>query len=105
MGGTMKKALILSLMLGASVVALPAVDVNAATTNSVVEPQINVQIGRNRRRGWNRRTRIVTSTRTSWVNGVRYRETIRTTYFANGRTRTVVVNRVRLGGRRGYRNY
>ena len=103
----MKKALILSLMLGTAVVALPAVDVNAATTNAVAEPQVRVQIGPNRNRRWNRnrRTRTVTTTRTRWVNGLRYRETIRTTYFANGRTRTVVVNRVRLGGRRGYRNY
>jgi len=96
----MKRALILSLMLGAGVIVLPAVDANAATANSVGEPQIRVQIGNNRRRG---RTRTVTSTRTTWVNGVRYRETVRTTYFANGRTRTVVVNRVRLGGRRGIR--
>jgi hypothetical protein len=103
----MKKALILSLVFGAGVVMLPAVDANAATANSVGEPQIRVQIGNNnRRRGWNRRTRVVTSTRTTWANGVRYRETIRTTYFANGRTRTAVVNRVRLGGgRRIIRNY
>jgi hypothetical protein len=102
----MKRALILSLVLGTAVIALPAVDVNAATTNAVTEPQIRVQIGRNRNRRWNnRRTRTVTSTRTTWVNGIRYRETIRTTYFANGRTRTVVINRARLGGRRGYRNY
>lgn len=102
----MRKALILSLMLGAAVIAFPVIDANAATTNTIGEPQINVQIGRNRNRRYNnRRTRTVTSTRTAWVNGVRYRETIRTTYFANGRTRTVVVNRARLGGRRGYRNY
>ena len=98
----MKRALILSLMLGAGVVALPATDANAATTNSIGEPQINVQIGGNRRRG---RSRTVTSTRTRFVNGVRYRETIRTTYLANGRTRTTVVNRVRLGGRNYRRNY
>ena len=96
----MKKALILSLILGAGLITLPAVDANAATANSMGEPQIRVQIGRNRRRG---RTRTVTTTRTRWVNGVRFRETVRTTYFANGRTRTVVINRVRLGGRRGIR--
>jgi hypothetical protein len=100
----MKRAFILSLILGTGLIVLPAVDANAATVNSVSEPQIRVRIGQNRRGRWNnRRTRIVTSTRTTWVNGVRYRETIRTTYFANGRTRTVVVNRVRLGGRRGIR--
>lgn len=97
----MKKALILALMLGAAVVALPASDANAATTNSIGEPQIRVQIGgNNRRRG---RTRTVTSTRITRVGYIRYRETIRTTYFANGRTKTVVVSRVRLaGGRRNY---
>ena len=100
----MKRAIILSLMFGAAVVALPAVDVSAATPTAVTEPQI-IQVQRpvRYRRG---RTRVVTSTRITRVGAYRYRETIRTTYFANGRTRTVVVSRVRLDrGRRGYRNY
>ena len=97
----MKKALILSLMLGSAAVALPAVEANAATPNSVTESQI-VQVQRpvRYRRG---RTRTVTTTRITRVGPYRYRETIRTTYFANGRTRTQVISRVRLG--RGYRNY
>jgi hypothetical protein len=97
-------------MVGSMMFALPAVEAAAASTTVTTAQDIIIQPARNRRGRWNNRRfaprRVVTSTRTTWVNGVRYRETIRTTYFANGRTRTVVVNRVRLGGRRGYiRNY
>lgn len=91
-------------MLGTMVFVVPsAAEAKTTATSLVAGQQIIIQPARNRR--YRRtRTRIVTSTRTTWVNGVRYRETIRTTYFANGRTRTVVVSRVRLGGRRFYRN-
>jgi hypothetical protein len=101
----MKKLISLSLMLGAMVVVVPSVEAKAGP--SAIEPaqQIIIQPTRNRRGRWNRRTRTVTSTRITWVGPYRYRETIRTTYFANGRTRTVVVNRVRLSGRRQWRNY
>ena len=101
----MKKTLISFLILGTLAFVAPAAEAKTAAAVTA-DPQINVQIGRNNRR-WNRnrRTRVVTSTRTTWSGGVRYRETIRTTYFANGRTRTVVVSRVRLGGRRYIRNY
>ena len=97
-------------MLGTMVFVVPSVDAKSTVASVGTAQQIIVQTGRRNRRRWNNRrfapTRVVTSTRTTWVNGVRYRETIRTTYFANGRTRTVVVNRVRLGGRRGMmRNY
>jgi hypothetical protein len=102
-GGKMKKALILSLMLGTAVIALPAVDANAATPNAVTEPQvIRIQRPVRYRRG---RTRTVTSTRITRVGPIRFRETVRTTYFANGRTRTVVIRRERINGRRMYRNY
>src|SRR5688500_14735761 len=100
----MKKTLISFLILGTIAFAAPAAEAKVTAAAVTADPQINVQIGRNNRR-YNRRTRVVTTTRTRWVNGVRYRETIRTTYFRNGRTRTVIVNRVRLGGRRIYRNY
>jgi hypothetical protein len=56
-----------------------------------------VRIGPRRNRRWNRRTRVVTTTRITRIGRYRYRETIRTTYFANGRTRTNVISRVRLG--------
>jgi hypothetical protein len=101
----MRKLIVLSLMLGTMIFVVPSVEAKATVSAVTVDPQIRVQIGNRNRRGRFNRTRTVTSTRTRWVNGIRYRETIRTTYFANGRTRTVVVNRVRLGGRRVIRNY
>ena len=90
----MKKAIVLSLMLGSSIILLPSFEAKAATTATVSgEPQVTLQIGRNRRY---RRPRIVTTTRVRFVNGRRIRETVRTTYLPNGRTRTQVVRRVRL---------
>ena len=103
----MKKLVISSLMLGTLIFVAPSTE--AKTTSSLSasgNQQIIIQPVRGRRGRWyNRRTRVVTTTRVRWVGPYRYRETIRTTYFANGRTRTVVVSRVRLGGRRVYRNY
>ena len=56
----MKKAIITALMLGSAVFALPSVEAKAATTAaSAAEPQINVQIGRNRR--WNNRASALTA--------------------------------------------
>ena len=102
----MKKLAILGLMLGTMVVLTPSVEAKGTATSmsASTAPQIIVQP----RRRWNRnrRTRTVTTTRIRWVGPYRYRETIRTTYFANGRTRTTVIRRVRLSGRRGVvRNY
>lgn len=98
----MKKLIILSLMLVSGVVFVPSVQAREATVSLSPAQELVMQPGRYRRY---RRTRTVITTRVRWVNGARYRETIRTTYFRNGRTRTVIVNRVRLGGRRIYRNY
>ncbi len=78
----------------------------AKTTAAVtVDPQVRVRIGgqRNRRPYYgnrrpyygNRRTR--TFTRIRRVGRYRYRETVRVTYLPNGRTRTQVIRRVRLG--------
>lgn len=86
-------------MLGAMAFAVPSVEAKTAAASVSAGPQIRVSVGQPRRR-WNRRTRTVTRTRIRWVGRYRYRETIRTTYFANGRTRTQVISRVRLGGRR-----
>jgi hypothetical protein len=98
----MKKLIILSLMLGTAVFVVPSVEAKATSTSVTAGQQIVIQPTRNRRGRWNnRRARTVTSTRVRWVGPYRYRETIRTTYLANGRTRTVIVSRVRLGGRRG----
>ena len=82
--------------------AMPSTEANAATT-AVSAPQIRVQIGNQRNRRWNnRQRRVVTTTRITRVGRYRYRQTIRTTYLPNGRTRTQVINRVRLAGG-GYR--
>ena len=99
----MKKLLSLGLLLAGSIVLVPSVEAKATSTAVMPAQQIIIQPTRNRGRWNNRRTRTVTSTRITRVGAYRYRETIRTTYFANGRTRTVVVNRVRLAGRRGIR--
>ena len=96
----MKKLLAMSLLVGAGMFALPSGEANAATT-AVSAPQIRVQIGgNNRNRRWNNRTRrVVTSTRITGFGRNRYRETIRTTYLPNGRTRVQVISRTRVGGR------
>lgn len=95
----MKKLLILSLMLGTAVVVVPSAAVAKTATAVSAGEQINVRIGQPRRR-YNRRTRTVVSTRVRLINGYRYRERIRTTYFANGRTQVVVLSRTRIGGPR-----
>jgi hypothetical protein len=71
-------------------------EASPTTTPSVGEPQIRVQIGRNRNRRVNRRVRTVVTTRVTGFGRHRYRETIRTTYLPNGRTRTQVISRVRM---------
>lgn len=97
----MKKLLVFSLMLGTMVFVVPSVQAKSAATAVTADPQINVRVGQNRR---NRRVRrVVTTTRITRVGRYRYRETIRTTYFANGRTRTQVISRVRIANRRGIR--
>jgi len=92
----MKKLLAMSLLVGAGMFALPSVEANAATA-AVEAPQIRVQIGGNNRRRNVRR--VVTSTRVTGFGRNRYRETIRTTYLPNGRTRVQVISRTRVGGR------
>ena len=59
------------------------------------DPQIRVRIGNNRRRY----RRSYTTTRITRIGRYRYRETIRVTYLPNGRTRTRVISRVRIGRR------
>ncbi len=98
----MKKFLVFTAMFGAMAFAVPTVEAKAAATTVAADPQIRVRVGQPRRGRWNnRRARTVTTTRITRVGRYRYRETIRTTYLANGRTRTQVIRRVRLvGGRR-----
>jgi hypothetical protein len=94
----MRKILILSAMLGAMVFAVPSVEAKS-TSSAAADPQINVRFGQPRGRWNNRPIRTVTRTRITRVGRYRYRETIRITYYRNGRTRTQVISRVRLGGR------
>ena len=100
----MKKAVIISLMFVTLGVVVPtsaeAKTRTAASATAVSEVQV---YGQRRGRNWNRgRVRVVTRTRIVWRYGRRYRETYRITYLPNGRTRTQVISRVRLGGYRRY---
>jgi len=95
----MKKFLVFSLMFGAMAFVVPSVEAKTGAASVAAGPQIQVQIGQNRR---NRRyyRRVVTRTRITRVGRATYRETYRITYLPNGRTRTQIVSRVRVGGRR-----
>jgi hypothetical protein len=86
-------------MLGTMAFVVPSVQAKTgpATVTADPDPQIRVQIGgRNRRRAY-RRARVVTRTRVVGYGRNRYRETIRVTYLPNGRTRTTVIRRQRVG--------
>jgi hypothetical protein len=95
----MKKLLTISALLGSLIIFAPSQEANAATAANINAPQIRVQIGRNQRRGVRR---TVTQTRIVRSGFATYRETYRITYLPNGRTRTQVISRVRIGGRRNY---
>ena len=102
----MKKALILSLILGSSIVMLPTVEAKAAvpTMTEASAHQTWMQTRRRIRRGpYGRMRRVVTTTRTRRIGRYVYRETIRTAYLPNGRTRTTVTRRVRVANRAGIR--
>src|SRR5436305_4991216 len=95
----MKKLLTLALISGSLALAVPAIEASTpASSASAGDPQIRVQIGRNRNSNWrrNRSRRTAVTTRVTQVGRLRYRETIRTTYLPNGGTRTVVIRRERL---------
>lgn len=95
----MKKFLVLSLMLGSIALVAPSVQASTTSAATSADPQIRVQIGGNNRRV-NRRVRTRTYTRTVGYGRNRFRETVRVTYLPNGRTRTQVISRTRIG-----RNY
>jgi hypothetical protein len=99
----MKKAIVFSLMfLTLGIVAPMTADAKTSATPSAAASEVQVY-GQRRGRNWNRgRVRIVTRTRIVWRSGRQYRETYRITYLPNGRTRTQVISRVRLGGYRRY---
>ena len=92
----MKKLITLSLLVGSMVFGASSAnagtrEANVLTANNAA-PQIRLQIGQNNRRV----RRTVTRTRVVRVGRQRFRETVRTTYLPNGRTRTQVVSRVRV---------
>lgn len=89
----MKKLVTLSLMIIAGMFAVPAAEASS-TAAALNAPQIRVRIGRQPRRG--RRVRVTTTTRIAREGRHLFRETIRTTYFPNGRTETRVISRVRI---------
>ena len=76
---------------------VPSVEAKSsnANANSIVEPQINVQIGPNRR--CNNRRAVRTYTRNVGVGRQLYRETFRVVYRPNCTTRTQLISRVRVG--------
>jgi hypothetical protein len=93
----MKKFLALTLLLGASLFAIPSVEAAANNTGSInnsVSPQISVRIGRRQPR-WGR-TRSYIRTRNVRVGFRLYRETYRVTVNRNGRTSTQLISRVRV---------
>jgi hypothetical protein len=93
----MKKLLALAILSVSSIAFAPSVEAksSSAAANTVVEPQIRVQIGQNRR-GNNRRA-VRTYTRNVRVGRQLYRETYRVVYRPNGTTRTQLISRVRVG--------
>jgi hypothetical protein len=94
----MKKLFITALILGTMSFAIPTAEAKTPVTSMNAAAEAAPQIYRGRNRRWhNRRTRVVTRTRITRVGRYRYRETIRTTYLPNGRTRTQVISRVRIG--------
>jgi hypothetical protein len=92
----MKKALILSIILLTGIAIVPSVE--AKSTGTKIEPQIRIQLGGGRRNRRGGRVRTTTTTRIVGFGRNRVRETIRTTYMPNGRTRTEVISRERIRG-------
>jgi microcystin degradation protein MlrC len=89
----MRKLLVLSLMLVASVIAIPSVEAKTTAVTAAAGPQIRVQIGGRQR---NRRVRTVTRTRIVRTRYGTFREVYRITYLPNGRTQTTVISRTRI---------
>jgi hypothetical protein len=93
----MKKFLSLAMILGAGIVAVPSIEAKStAGTPAMSDPQLRIQIGRNRRYGGYRRMRTFTTTRIVHRGFRTYRETIRTIYFPDGTSRTEIIDRERI---------
>ncbi len=103
----MKKFIASAILLASAGLATFAADstpnpANETAANSANAAQINVRIGRGGRRYvrpvYQRRARVTTTVRTVRRGRFLYRDTYRTTYFANGRVnnrlvRSVVIRR------------
>ena len=91
----MKKILALTLLLGTSVIFVPAAETNSAVSlEANASPQIYTQ-RRNQR--WNRRgARIVTRTRIIRSGYRTYREVVQYRYSPNGRVTARVLSRTRI---------
>ena len=98
----MKKFLVLSLILGAFVLAAPVAEAATSATASVNVQQDryyrqNRRITRNNNRRYDqRRVRVVNQTRIVRIGRQRFRETIQIRYLPNGRTQTRLISRVRV---------
>jgi len=94
----MKKFLATAMIIGSGLVAVPALQAApTAGMSASADPQIRIQIGRNRNRRYYRGMRRTTVTTRVVRHGFRtYRETIRTTYMPNGTIRTEVIDRQRI---------
>jgi hypothetical protein len=88
----MKKILALTLLLGSSVIFVPAAETSSAVSLEVnASPQIYTQ------RRYNRRgARVVTRTRFVRIGYRRYREVVQYRYLPNGRVTTRVLSRTRI---------
>lgn len=93
----MKKLIIASAMFGSMMFAVPSAEAKSAGSSATADATVSASFSQPGRRWGNRPVRTVNRTRVTRVGRYRYRETIRTTYYRNGRTRTQVIRRVRLG--------
>lgn len=91
----MKKLLALALLLGSSALFVSSAEAKSANASASINPAnasyANIE---QPRRQWNRRMRVVVTTRNVRRGRLLYRETYRTTYFANGRVNRRLISRV-----------
>ncbi|MBA2380143.1 MAG: hypothetical protein H0V76_11280 [Blastocatellia bacterium] len=93
----MKKMILVALMLGMSVVFVPATYAKSSPVSYVeAAEQYRVQQRRSRVRQPRRGVRTYTTTRMVRRWGRLYRETIRVRVLPNGRRQTTVIRRVRI---------
>lgn len=85
----------LSILGGATFAEAKSANAETKSTGKTIA-EINNSAEQPGRWRWNRRPRVVTRTRIVRVGFRTYRETIQTRYFANGRSTTRVISRVRI---------